>query len=211
MFNFSSKTKVAQKFKLSELFKMMHADKDMKHEANSIDLVQMTNAISQATTGLEPNEEVNEIYIIEIDLKTESVPYNFIKALDKTIRFQVLYKIVCDDKVKWFTGPKQISDDKLSQSRYFETEWIAEEPKEPPLINSLAQLYRQILMQIVDLQFRQNEKIKEWEQRYSNIEHLKKEFEKTDKLAKAETQPKKKFAYNDKLREIYDMIKELKA
>jgi len=210
MYEFSSKTKVAQKFKLSELFKMMHADKDMKHEANSIELVQMTNAISQATTGLEPNEEVNEIYIIEIDLKTESVPYNFIKALDKTIRFQVLFKIVCADKVKWFTGPKQISDDKLGQSRYFETEWAAYSIKELPLINSLAELYKQILMQIVDLQFRQNEKIKEWEQRYAEIERLKKDFEKTEKLMNAEAQPKKKFAYNEKLREIYEKIKELK-
>ena len=210
MYEFSSKTKVAQKFKLSELLKMIHADKELKQEANSIESVQMTNAISQATTGLVPSEEVNEIYIIEILLKNEVVPHNFIKALDKTIRFQVLYKIVSGGKVKWMSGPKAITDDKLSQTRHFETEWMAEETKELPLVSSLTELYKEILVQLTNLQFRPGEKIKQWEQRLTEIEHLKKDFEKTEKLMNAETQPKKKFAYNEKLREVYQKMKELK-
>ena len=208
MYEFSSKTQVDQKFKLSDLLKLIHASKEIKQEATNIESVQMTNAISQQTTGLEPSDEVNEIYIFEITLNNESVPINFIKELDKTIQFQVLYKIVCKDKVKWLSGPKNIVDGKVSQSKLFETEWQAETKRELPLTNSLTEIYKQILMQLTNLQFRTNERIKEWEQRYSNIEHLKKEFEKTDKLAKAETQPKKKFAYNDKLREIYQKMKE---
>ena len=210
MYEFSSKTKVAQKFKLSELLKMIHADKELKQEANSTESVQMTNAISQATTGLVPSEEVNEIYIIEILLKNEVVPHNFIKALDKTIRLQVLYKIVSGGKVKWMSGPKAITDDKLSQTRHFETEWIEEEAKELPLVSSLTELYKAILVQLTNLQFRTGEKIKQWEQRYTELEHLKKDFEKIEKLMNAEAQPKKKFAYNEKLREIYEKIKELK-
>lgn len=210
MYEFSSKTKVDQKFKLSDLLKLIHASKEIKQEATNIESVQMTNAISQQTTGLEPSDEVNEIYIFEITLNNESVPINFIKELDKTIQFQVLYKIVCKDKVKWLSGPKNIVDGKVSQSKHFETEWEAETKRELPLTNSLTEIYKQILIQLTNLQFRPNERIKEWEQRYTNIEHLKKEFEKTDKLAKAETQPKKKFAYNDKLREIYQKIRELK-
>jgi len=208
MYEFSSKTKVDQKFKLSDLLKLIHASKEIKQEATNIEIVQMTNAISQQTTGLEPSDEVNEIYIIEVTLNSESVPINFIKELDKTIQFQVLYRIICKDKVKWISGPKNIVDSKVSQSKHFETEWEADIKRELPLTNSLTEIYKQILMQLTNLQFRTNERIKEWEQRYSNIEHLKKEFEKTDKLAKAETQPKKKFAYNDKLREIYQKMKE---
>ena len=210
MYEFSSKTKVDQKFKLSDLLKLIHASKEIKQEATNIESVQMTNAISQQTTGLEPSDEVNEIYIIEVTLNSESVPINFIKELDKTIQFQVLYKIICKDKVKWISGPKSIVDGKVSQSKHFETEWETDTKRELPLTNSLTEIYKQILIQLTNLQFRPNERIKEWEQRYSNIEHLKKEFEKTDKLAKAETQPKKKFAYNDKLREIYQKIRELK-
>ena len=210
MYEFSSNTKVEQKFKISDLLKMVNTDKEIRHETSNIESVQMTNAISQQTTGLSPSDEVNEIYIIEIQLKTEAMPYRFIKALDKTIQFQVLYKFICNGKVKWLSGPKTISDDKVSQTRQFETEWQEEVKQQLPLISNLTELYKQILTQIVNLQFRSNEKIKEWEQRYTELEHLKKDFEKTEKLMNAESQPKKKFTYNEKLREIYEKMKELK-
>ena len=209
MFEFSSKTQVAQKFKIAELLKILHADKELKTEASNIENVQMINALSQSTTGLNPSDEVNEIYVIEITLKNEDVPMGFIKALDKTIQFQVLYKIICNDKVKWVSAPKYIVDNKVSQSKHFETNFDKDETKKLPLVNSLAELYKQILSQITGLQFRPNETLKNWEQRHHDIESLKKEFEKTEKMIKSETQPKKKFAYNEKLREIYQKIRNM--
>lgn len=211
MFNFSSKTKVDRTFKLNELYKLMHADKELKSKCQNIVSVQMTNALSESTTGLKSSSEVNEIYVIKIELSSEVIPYDFIKSLDKTIQFQVLYEIWCENKVKYLTCYKVIDDGKVSLSKILETNWQDYDLQEMPLISSLYELYKLMLTKIANFDFRNNESIKDWLNRISEVEKLQKEFQKTEKLMNSETQPKKKFAYNDKLREIYDMIKELKA
>ncbi|MGN1201523.1 MAG: DUF4391 domain-containing protein [Candidatus Caccovivens sp.] len=211
MFKFPSSTKVEQNFKLTELLKMIKADKVLRTDAQNILSVQMTNAISEQTTGLHSSEEVNEIYVMKIMLNSERVPSEFIKALDKTIRFQVLYEIHFDNKVKFLTEPKTIKEDKLSILRLFESEWEIYYPSEEmPLVGSLTELYKLILTKLKGHGFRAGENIASWIQRVQEIEKTKKEFAKIEKLANTESQPKKKFEYNAKLREIYDRLKGLK-
>ncbi len=211
MYQFPSSTKVEQNFRLTELLKMIKADKVLKADAQNILGVQMTNAISEQTTGLHSSEEVNEIYVLKIMLNSEKVPNEFIKALDKTIRFQVLFEIHFDNKVKFLTEPKTIKEDKLSILRLFESEWaIYYPPEEMPLVGSLAELYKSILTKLNGYGFRAGEGIATWIQRIQEIEKTEKEFAKIEKLANTESQPKKKFEYNAKLREIYEKMKRLK-
>ncbi len=211
MYQFPSSTKVDQQFKLSELLKMVKADKVLKNDAQNILSVQMTNAISQQTTGLHSSDEVNEIYVLKINLNSERTPMEFIKALDKTIRFQVLFEIHFDNKVKYLTEPKTITEDKLSILRLFESEWTNYyPPEEMPLISSLTELYKSILTRLNGYAFRAGERIASWIQRIQEIEKNEKEFAKIEKLANNETQPKKKFEYNEQLRKIYEKIKGLK-
>lgn len=211
MYQFPSSTKVEQDFKMTELFKMIKADKTLKADAQNILSVQMTNAVSEQTTGLHSSNEVNEIYVLKIMLNSERVPNDFIKALDKTIRFQVLFEIHFDNKVKYLTEPKTIKEDKLSILRLIESEWaIYYPPEEMPLIGSLTDLYKTILKKLLSYDFRAGESISSWIARVQEIEKTEKEFAKIEKLAKAEMQPKKKFEYNEQLRKIYDKMKGLK-
>ena len=87
MFEFPSNTKVDKPFKIKELLKLINADKETRQEAQNIESITMVNAISEQTTSLKPSKEVNEIYVIKIVLLTEQTPYEFIRQLDKTIRF----------------------------------------------------------------------------------------------------------------------------
>ena len=86
MFQFPSKTVVEQNFKLNDLLKLINADKAVRTEAKNIQKIQMINAISEVTTGLKSSNDVNEIYVIKIDLLSPDVPRNFIRLLDKTIK-----------------------------------------------------------------------------------------------------------------------------
>lgn len=210
MFNFSSNTKVEQKFKIADLLKMIKADKQMKAQAQDIASVQFCHALSEATTGLKPSEEVNEIYVIQIDLKNEQIPYEFIKALDRTIHFQVLFALKNRDKTKYITDFKAITEERISQSQFFESSWLDAPPKDMPLVGNLTELYKQMLIELSKMQFRAGETIKDWLQRNLDIEKLEKEFKKIEKQMKAEVQPKKQLEYNNKLREIYQQIREKK-
>ena len=160
MFQFSSTTKVDKEFKLNELFKLIKASKELKSHSQNILSVKMTNALSEQTTKLKPTNEVNEIYVIKVGLNSPNVPYEFLKQFDKAVHFQVLYKLVYENKVKYLTGYKTITDNKVSQTRVFETDWISPALKELPLLKNLAELYKQILAEIATIKFREDEDIK---------------------------------------------------
>ena len=210
MFQFSSNTKVEQKFKMNDLYKMLKIDKELKAKCHNITSVQMTNALSERTTGLKPSAEVNEIYIMRIDLSDENVPIDFVKALDKFIRFQVVYEVWHESKMKYMVDFKTITDEKVQQTRFFETTWQEQVIEEMPLVGDLTELFKAMLTKVASLEFRPKENIKEWLLRYAEIEKCQKEFAKYEKLANNEPQPKKKFEYNEKLRQIYEELRGLK-
>ena len=208
MFELPSSTKVERVFKIKELFKLIGADKEVKQEAQNIESIVMINAISEQTTSLKPSKEVNEIYVIKIKLTNEKLPYEFIKLLDKSIRFQVLYEVFYNENVKYLMFYKGIGD-KVVQYRLFETDWQKEELKQIEIVKNLTELYKLILSSIANFKFRENEPLHDWFDRFNEVEALQKEFKKIEKQLKSEIQPKKKFELNDKLREIYKKIKEL--
>lgn len=211
MFEFSSKTQVNRDLKLSELLKLMHADKRLKDEASVVKYIHMTTALSERTTGLKSDSVVKEIYVLQVLLTAEPVPYDFLKALDRTIQFQVVFEVWLNGRVKYITGFKNIADGKMSQTKFVETTWQPIQKKEMPLVNSLQALYKAMLDEIAKLPFRQGETIKDWQGRLTEIEKLEKEFDKIERQIEAESQPKQKFALNEQLRELYSKIKELKA
>ena len=209
MFEFPSSTNVNRTFKIKELLTLMGADKAIKQESQNIDNVTMVNAISEQTTSLKPSSEVNEIYVIKIILKTAKIPYEFIKGLDKSIRFQVLYEVWFDNKVKYLIYYKGLGE-KVSQYRLFETEWQDKKLEQINFIKDLTELYKLIISKIAKFQFREDEKLKDWLTRLNEVENLEKEFNKIQKQIKSEIQPKKQFELNSKLREIYKKIEKRK-
>ena len=207
MFEFPSSTKVDRPFKIKELLKLINADKETRQEAQNIESITMINAISEPTTSLKPSKEVNEIYVLKMTILTEQIPYEFIKQLDRTIRFQVLFKIWHLDQVKYLMFYKGLGD-KIAQYRLFETEWQTENLKPIEIVKDLTELYKLMLSSIANFNFRANETLHDWLNRLNEVEGLEKEFKKVEKQMKTEIQPKKKFELNDKLREIYKKIEE---
>ena len=208
MFQFPSKTVVEQNFKLNDLLKLINADKAVRTEAKNIQKIQMINAISEVTTGLKASNDVNEIYVIKIVLLSPDVPRNFIRLLDKTIKFQVLFEVLSEDKVKYISTFKTFQNDKTTQIKTFESEWRDCNKKELPLVTNLEEIYKCILEELYNLKFRQDEEIGKWIERANRLENLEKEFKKYEKLIKTEVQPRKAFELNEHLREIYKKIQE---
>ena len=66
MFDLSSKTKVNRRFRPTELYKLMAADKDVKADAKGILSVVLMNVLSQDTMNVPAGDKVKEIYIFDI-------------------------------------------------------------------------------------------------------------------------------------------------
>ena len=58
MFAFSSKTQVDKKFRLSDLYKMMAAEREVKADAQNILSVTLKNVLSEDTLGIPAGDNV---------------------------------------------------------------------------------------------------------------------------------------------------------
>lgn len=209
MFKFPSSTKVEQNFKMSELLKIVKADRTLKADAQNILSVQMTNAISEQTTGLYSSDEVNEIYVMKILLNSEKTPIEFIKALDKTIRFQVLYEIYFDNKVRYLISLKIITDERIKILNTFESRWQAEKLRDLLMTTKLEDVFKSLVEVVSEYKFRQEENFVDYTKRLETIKKLSGEIEKHTRIMNAEKQPNIKMSINDKIKEMKKELQRL--
>ena len=141
MFAFSSRTQVDKSFRLSDLFKQMNADKEVKKDAAGITGVVLKNVLSPTTLNCDPSGEIKEVYVFEIIVASQYVPERFIKALDGSIKLHTLFNVRNDDyelsMISYKTGP--------AKGKYFATNWECDDDFPVPPAGNVAELYKFIL------------------------------------------------------------------
>lgn len=202
MFEFSSKTQVNKKFKLTELYKVMGADKAVKADAANIILVTLTNVLNKDTLNFSAKGDVKEIYVFEIVLNTKTVPLLFISALDKATNFHTVFVLRYGNEEMLYGAFKEYGEKGMKIGKYYCTDWTTEKPIALPLgINSLDEIYTAIIDEIIPITARQAESTKDFVARYGEVLKLKKEIEKLQHLVDNEKQPKRRFELNDILKQ----------
>ena len=202
MFSFSSKTLVNRKFKMSELYKVMGADKTVKADAANILSVTLTNVLNADTLNLTQNGDVKEIYLFDISLGVKAVPALFISALDKITRFHTAFVLRCDGEEMLYAAYKEYSEKGMKIGRYYSGDWAKERTITLPLgINGLEDIYTAIIDELIPITARTAESTKDFVERYDKVIKLKKEIEKLQRMVDTEVQPRRRFEYNDKLKQ----------
>lgn len=202
MFEFSSKTQVNKKFKLTELYKVMGADKVVKADAANIVSVMLTNVLNKDTLNFSAKGDVKEIYVFEIVLNAKATPSLFITALDKATNFHTVFVLRYGSEEMLYGAFKEYGEKGMKVGKYYCTEWTAEKPIALPLgINSLDEIYTAIIDELIPITARQTESTKDFVARYGEVVKLKKEIERLQHLVDTEKQPKRRFELNDILKQ----------
>ncbi len=196
MFNFSTKTVVDRKFKLSDLFAQIGASKEVKKDAACIEKVVLTNVLSPTTLNCDPDKTVKEVYIIEITVKDRYVPELFIKELDKHIKFHTLFN------VRHGEWELSMISFKLgtSKGKYYQTNWENEDDMDVPPVNSVPELYKFMLSKFWKYPPFESESVEEYVKRYGQLVKLDFQINATQNAMNRESQSKKKFEYNARLK-----------
>lgn len=212
MYKFSSKTEVNKKFKLSELFKEIGANKKVIEDAKAVKLVALTNVLSKDTLNLDACDKVKEIYIFEIELSCSKVPQLFISALDRHIRLHTIFRFVFDGKECYGVAYKTVGSGSVSLSKYYFTEWkdIQDLQENLPIFYSIDDIYYDIITKMVGLSKREGEAIADYLARYDEITALTKESDKLERAILAEKQPNIVFELNRQVKEIRARINSLR-
>lgn len=193
MFDLNNKTEVNKVFKIREIFKMINADKDVKRDAEVIEKISLTNVISKETLNIKSDEYCREIYVFNITLKEKRIPIDFIKELDKNIELHTYFVFEYEDEFKEVCIYRYVEDSNIKRGRIYESEWGNKEIKELPYCINISEIYNKFILNLVDLNIRENENINDFLERFYNIKQLKKEISALEKKAFKESQPRKKF------------------
>ena len=200
MFNYNKNTEVNIPFKLLELFRTIKADKKVKADADNVVSVKLANTLSPAKTGLEPSDNVKEIYVIDIDLNSNKVPILFLDAFNKYIEFQTLFRLHYKDECKYVSSIKVFDEEKMKVLKTFETNWKKVEIQSLPITTKLDTLFKNMIQYITSYSFRQDESFEDYISRLDTIKKLQLDILKQTKIMNAEKQPNLRMALNDKIK-----------
>ena len=204
MFDLSSKTKVDRKFRLTELYKMMSADKDVKADGKSIISVVLTNVLSQDTMNLNASGKVQEIYIFDIELDTKTIPALFISSLDKAINLHTVFILRYENEQMLYGCFKEQTEKGVKLGKYYGTDWTTDTTPIPlPLnVTCIDDIYTAIIDELIPITANVGEETSDFVARYDRINKLKKEIEKKQKQVDKERQSKRRFELNDELKAL---------
>lgn len=200
MFNFSSKTIVNREFKISDFLKQIEASKEIKEDVKKIDKIFFQNVINANTINVEEDKNYQNIYIIRITLKTGLLPRLFIEEIDKRIEFHTYFICEYDNQVCTLVAYKEIGNKVKIATKYYGHGFGPDKVIEIPRINSVADAYKEIMSYEIGIKARHSESPEEYISRVKAINKLEFQISKTEKAIQFETQPKKKFEYNERLR-----------
>lgn len=200
MFQFSSRTEVNKQFKLSDLFKQMNASKEARKESAAIEKIVLKNVLSPKTLYCEPDKEIKEIYVFEITVSSRYVPEIFIKELDNSIKLHTLFNIR-NGEYEYSLISYKIGS---AKGKYYSTNWESDDDFPVPLINSVPELYRFILSKFLKYPPFETETVSEYIKRYNQIVKLDYQINSTIIAIGKESQSKRKFEYNARLKKYQE-------
>ena len=204
MLDLNSKTKVNKNFRLTELYKLMKADKAVKADAKNIVSVVLTNVLSQDTMNVSIGNKVKEIYIFDIELSSKIIPALFISSLDKAINLHTVFVFKYKDEWLLYGCYKEKSEKGVKLGKYYSTEWInVQYSISLPLnVASMDDVYSAIIDDLIPITANQGEEISDFVVRYDQIRKLKLDIEKKQRQIDNECQSKKRFELNEELKTL---------
>ena len=171
------------------------------------------NKIAPSTLNIEAGETVTEIEVFTVKLSAPSLDETVLRLIDREIPYHIVFLLSYEDKVQAWTAYKEHSagNAAFKVGAYYHTEWMAEE--ELPLrIEGLTTdaVYENFVRQIAGdaLKNTAGETLKDAVEKAQAREKLQKEIDRLEKLARAEKQPKKKFEYSQKIKELQRRLDE---
>lgn len=206
MFIYPDKSNVNTIVTTKEMLNLLGPTKQLKKDVQSIKSIEVKNILTEKNTNLKSSEQVKEIYVIDIVLGGNEVPYVFLDAFNKYINFQVLFRIHKEDEVKYILYLKKFSANQFKVLKTFETDWKKKEVCECKNFISLEDVFKSMIQYITSYKVREKESFDEFISRLDTINKIKKQIKSKTRVMNAEKQPNIKMKLND---EIKQMKKEL--
>lgn len=183
--------------------------------ADEIEKITWAYKLSPTTINLPASDDVQEIQVFAIVLKTDKLSHEVLQTIDKAIPSPILFVLQHNGKSRYvasYKRPSEADKSKWVVSSYFETEWIKDdlEKIELPVVLNMGALYQAFLKAIIPLSFRENEPLDGLVSRVDQLRIKEREAEKLEFRMKREKQFNRKVELNRSFNELKQEIENLK-
>ena len=192
MYSLNSKTKVDKAFKMTDLFKLIKADRTIKQDAVIVDSVVLEHVLNPETIHIKNDDKCQEIYIFRIKLKQKQIPKLFIKKLDEVIELHTYFILEYKLQVKELGIYRIVHESTIKRGKLYETPWQEEVEENMPYCHKLKDVYDHLIMTLVPLESKENESLEAFLCRYEEVQKIQREIATLTRKAQTEKQPRKK-------------------
>ncbi len=201
------KNKIYEKAKASGRIKKLFIDQ--------IERITWSYKLGPGTLNLPASDDVEEIQVLSVDLREDSLKHEVLQAIDKTIPSPVIFVLNYGGKLRYVAAYKRISaSDRRRRviSGYFETEWLAADSEqiEIPVALDMGGLYQALLKSIIPLAARRRESLPDLTTRIDKLHAAEREAVRIESRMNTEKHFKRRVELNRKLRVLKKEIEGLK-
>lgn len=167
--------------------------------------VMWANKIAPTTLSVSEGKEVTEIEVFKITLSNDSLDESALRQMDKQIPYHILFVLEYNEKYQVWIGYKEASsgDNAFKVNKYYHTDWFSEQDLQIKIDGlDMDSIYANLVRQIGGIENSNDSSLGEQIADKDQREKLEKEIAKLEKLARTEKQPKKKFEYVQRIKEL---------
>jgi hypothetical protein len=176
-----------------------------------IDKITWKYVLAPRTINIPATENIEEIAVFEISLRTKKANEAILRTIDKAIRMPTFYHLHFKGDIKSIAAYKRQNEadpGKWVVDAYFETMWLkvdCDRAPLPPALN-LDRLYEQMLRMLIPSPNWEGESLKDQVERLQIIESKTRECEKLQMRLKKEKQFNRKVEINSQLKELKNQL-----
>jgi len=208
-FEYPEKSRFGRKIPKSKFYDNANFNAKLKDKfINQIDKIVWQYKLAPNTLNLDATDEVPEIQVLDIFLKTKEIDQAMLELIDKAIPLPIIFQLHHENKIKIKAAYKRPSDsanNKWVLESYIESEWEANTIMKQlmPQVLNLGKLYEAILSTFIPVEFRSNKKnenIGEQIGIINQVKLLQKNIEKLNSNYKQEKQRNRQFEINQQIK-----------
>jgi len=208
-FEYPEKSRFGRKIPKSKFYENANFNAKLKDKfINQIDKIVWQYKLAPNTLNLDATDEVPEIQVLDIFLKTKEIDQAMLELIDKAIPLPIIFQLHHENKIKIKAAYKRPSDsanNKWVLESYIESEWEANTIMKQlmPQVLNLGKLYEAILSTLIPVEFRSNKKnenIGEQIGIINQVKLLQKDIEKLNSNYKQEKQRNRQFEINQQIK-----------
>mgnify|MGYP006433906375 FL=1 len=219
-FDYPKQAKFGRKIPKSTIYENASINTKLKEKfVNQIDKIIWQYKLAPTTLNLQATENVPEIQVFDVYLKTKEIDHALFEVIDKAINFPIIFQIYQESSVKIkaaYKRPSNADQNKWVTETYFESEWLDKNTQKLslPTALDLGKLYEQLLKSLMPLEVTNHENSSTLDQqvtRVNDINALQKDIDKLKSKYKKEKQRNRQFEINKQIKLKQKELDSLKA